>query len=71
MAGDKVDYRRSSTKTAGLDVPPDLTQLARENRASGGGTVSASSMTTASAASNTVAVAYKYIVQCTQSFGQL
>ena len=57
MAGDKVDYRRSSTKTAGLDVPPDLTQLARENRASGGGTVSASSMTTASAASNTVAVA--------------
>jgi len=57
MAGDKVDYRRSSTKTAGLDVPPDLTQLARENRASGGGTVSASSMTTASAASNAVAAA--------------
>jgi outer membrane protein assembly factor BamC len=56
MAGDKVDYRRSSTKTTGLDVPPDLTQLARENRASGGGTVSASSLTTtASVASNAVA----------------
>ena len=54
MAGDKVDYRRSSTKTTGLDVPPDLTQLTRENRTSGG-TVSASSMATAASPNNAVA----------------
>ncbi len=28
----KVDYRSQATKTAALDVPPDLTQLAREGR---------------------------------------
>ena len=33
MNGDKVDYRASSaTKTAGLEIPPDLTQLSRESR---------------------------------------
>ncbi len=44
MAGDKVDYRSSgaSTKTTGLDVPPDLTQLARTS--GNGGTVTASSL---------------------------
>ena len=31
-AGDKVDYRTSGNKTAGLEVPPDLTQLARDSR---------------------------------------
>ena len=30
--GDKIDYRSSGTKTAGLDVPPDLTQLTRDSR---------------------------------------
>jgi outer membrane protein assembly factor BamC len=32
LAGDKVDYRSSSNRTAGLEVPPDLTQLNRESR---------------------------------------
>ena len=43
-AGDKADYRGSakSTKPAGLEVPPDLTQLAADTRyQSQGGTVSA------------------------------
>ena len=33
MAGDKIDYRTTSgTKTSGLEVPPDLTQLTRDSR---------------------------------------
>jgi len=32
LSGDKVDYRSTSTRTAGLDVPPDLTQLAKDSR---------------------------------------
>ena len=33
LAGDKIDYRTSSgNKTAGLEVPPDLTQLKRDSR---------------------------------------
>jgi uncharacterized lipoprotein len=33
LGGDKVDYRSAaSTQTKGLEVPPDLTQLARETR---------------------------------------
>lgn len=31
-SGDKVDYRGAARQTTGLDVPPDLTQLPRENR---------------------------------------
>ena len=59
LAGDKIDYRSSaSNQTKGLEVPPDLTQLARENRyqlpggvvsaaaTSGGTTVSASNVAT-------------------------
>ena len=30
--GDKVDYRAQSAQTAGLEVPPDLTQLSRDSR---------------------------------------
>ena len=44
VSGDKVDYRSSGApaKTAGLDVPPDLTQLTRDSRYQmQGGTVSA------------------------------
>ena len=45
---DKVDYRSTSTKTKSLEVPPDLTQLARDTRYQPqGGVISAS---TASAA---------------------
>ena len=32
FSGDKVDYRSSSTRSSGLDVPPDLTQLAKDTR---------------------------------------
>ena len=41
--GDKVDYRAQSAQTQGLEVPPDLTQLARDSRyrQDAGGTVSA------------------------------
>lgn len=41
--GDKVDYRSQSAQTQGLEVPPDLTQLARDTRykQDGSGVVSA------------------------------
>jgi outer membrane protein assembly factor BamC len=40
--GDKIDYRTTGARTAGLDVPPDLTKLARDSRYQApGGTVSA------------------------------
>jgi outer membrane protein assembly factor BamC len=32
LAGDKVDYRAQAVKAKPLEVPPDLTQLARESR---------------------------------------
>ncbi len=32
MSGDSVDYRTAGIKSAPLDIPPDLTQLAREGR---------------------------------------
>ena len=32
MSGEKLDYRSQASKTQSLDVPPDLTQLAREGR---------------------------------------
>ncbi|MEP6873551.1 MAG: outer membrane protein assembly factor BamC [Burkholderiales bacterium] len=43
MSGDKLDYRTTGTKTAGLEVPPDLTQLTKDSRyqQSQGNTVSA------------------------------
>ena len=63
---DKVDYRGQAKQTGGLDVPPDLTQLAKDNRSQvQGGVISASALqqsgTAAKAAalptaSNTVAL---------------
>jgi len=42
LSGDKIDYRSSGTKTPGLEVPPDLTQLTKDSRyQQSGGTVSA------------------------------
>lgn len=42
---DKVDYRTNSRQTQGLDVPPDLTQLAADNRSQvQSGVVSASAL---------------------------
>jgi outer membrane protein assembly factor BamC len=44
MSGDKIDYRtQGATRTSGLEVPPDLTQLAKDSRYQiPGGTISAS-----------------------------
>jgi outer membrane protein assembly factor BamC len=52
MSGDKVDYRSSSsTRTTGLEVPPDLTQLSKESRyQQPNGSVSASTFQAAAAA---------------------
>ena len=42
LSGDKVDYRNAAAKTKPLEVPPDLTQLARDPRyAPQGGVISA------------------------------
>ena len=47
FTGEKVDYKSQSKKTGPLDVPPDLTQLAREGRykAQDGSPVTASGST--------------------------
>ena len=51
MSGDKVDYRGQSQKTSTLEVPPDLSQLAREGRYQPqAGTVSASTLRQSNAA---------------------
>ncbi len=43
VSGDKIDYRGSANQTRGLEVPPDLSQLARDTRTpQPGGVVSAS-----------------------------
>jgi outer membrane protein assembly factor BamC len=58
LAGEKVDYRSSSTRSSGLDVPPDLTQLSRDSRyQQPSGVVSASTFQTgpATAAATTAA----------------
>jgi outer membrane protein assembly factor BamC len=48
LTGEKVDYRSTTTRTTGLEVPPDLTQLSKESRYQApSGTVSASSFQTA------------------------
>lgn len=60
LSGDKVDYRSAPQKTRPLDVPPDLTQLSRENRyATQGGVVSAAATpgSAAPAAASTPGVA--------------
>jgi outer membrane protein assembly factor BamC len=51
IGDEKIDYRSTGNKTAGLDVPPDLTQLARDSRYQPqGGTVSATSFQSAASA---------------------
>jgi outer membrane protein assembly factor BamC len=58
MGGDKIDYRSATTKTTGLDVPPDLTQLARDTRyQQPGTTVSAATFQSGTAAAPAVAAA--------------
>lgn len=60
FGGDKVDYRSTAVKARPLDVPPDLTQLARESRyqpVGAGGAVSAASAASAAAAAAPVVAA--------------
>ena len=59
LAGDKIDYKSQSTKTARLEVPPDLTQLQRDSRyqPQSGGVVSASTFGTAATATTPAAAA--------------
>jgi len=45
VSGDKLDYKNQASKTAPLEVPPDLSQLARDTRYQPqGGVISASGM---------------------------
>ena len=56
FGSNKVDYRSQAAKTAPLDVPPDLTQLAREGRfRTTSDTVSASGLESRSAAAGATA----------------
>ena len=56
LTGEKVDYRSTTTRTTGLEVPPDLTQLSKESRYQApSGTVSASTFQTAVATAAPVA----------------
>lgn len=58
LAGDKVDYKSQSVKTAPLEIPPDLTQLQRDGRfAASGGSVSASTYQAGGAAAPASTVA--------------
>ncbi len=57
LAGDKIDYKSQASKTAPLEVPPDLTQLARDSRYQPQrGVVSASDRQTASVAAPAASV---------------
>ena len=54
---DKVDYRGQARQTGGLDVPPDLTQLAKDNRSQvQGGVISASALQQGGAAAKAAAL---------------
>jgi len=54
LSGDKIDYKSQAGKTGSLDVPPDLTQLARDSRYQPqAGVVSASGLQATTAAAST------------------
>ncbi len=56
FSGEKVDYRSAAAKTKPLEVPPDLTQLARDSRYQPrGGVVSASTAAVPATATTTTA----------------
>ncbi|MCW5636575.1 MAG: outer membrane protein assembly factor BamC [Rubrivivax sp.] len=60
FGGNRIDYRTEAVRTKPLDVPPDLSQLARESRyqpVGGSGTVSASSAASAPVVSAAAAAA--------------
>ena len=57
FAGDKADYRSTAAANKPLEVPPDLSQLARDNRYQPqGGAISASAVSQAAAAGGSTAV---------------
>ena len=71
LSGDKIDYRSSSTtRTAGLEVPPDLTQLSRESRYQqpASGSISASTFQSAAAAPAAASVAPAIAPQAVGNF---
>lgn len=57
LQGDKVDYRSSGAKTVSLDVPPDLTQLSRDQKYQlpSSGSVSATTFQAGGSAATTTA----------------
>ncbi|MDP2004616.1 MAG: outer membrane protein assembly factor BamC [Rubrivivax sp.] len=56
LSGDKIDYRTATVRTQPLEVPPDLTQLAREGRYQPQrGVISAAAVGAAAAATPTAA----------------
>ncbi|MDO8419714.1 MAG: outer membrane protein assembly factor BamC, partial [Rubrivivax sp.] len=58
FSGEKVDYKSTTASTKPLEVPPDLTQLARESRYQPrGGVVSASTAAAAAPATATTTAA--------------
>ena len=69
LSGDKVDYRsNSTTRSASLEVPPDLTQLSRDSRyQQPNGSISASSFQSATAAAASAPVAVPVVAP--QSIG--
>ncbi len=73
LSGDKVDYRSGGEKTAGLDVPPDLTQLTRDSRyqQTQGAAVSAASYQAGAAASAPAAAASVPITVAPQAIGDM
>ena len=73
LAGDKIDYRTSGgNKTAGLEVPPDLTQLKRDSRyqQAQSGSVSAAAYQAGAPAAAAVGAAQPAVV-APQSLGEV
>ena len=73
LSGDKIDYRSKGEKTAGLDVPPDLTQLTRDSRyqQSQGTAVSAASYQAAASAASPAAAASVPLTIAPQTIGDM
>ncbi|MDQ6638834.1 MAG: outer membrane protein assembly factor BamC [Pseudomonadota bacterium] len=71
LSGDKVDYRSTSTtRTTGLEVPPDLTQLSRESRyQQSNGSISASTFQATATAATAAPAAAIVPVVAPQSVG--
>ena len=73
LSGDKVDYRSGGEKTAGLDVPPDLTQLTRDSRyqQTQGAAVSAASYQAGTVAAAAAPAASAAVVIAPESIGDM